>query len=81
MAYRPLSDFGPGDVIRLLPPADVDASCLHELAALRLLPGEVVTVVQAGRRGAPILVQSGAGLYAVGGRLAGTLTGEPVRRA
>ncbi len=47
-----------------------DDGLAAELAALRLLPGEEVEVVQVVPFGGPLLVQTAGGLYAVGRGLA-----------
>lgn len=47
-----------------------EAGAAHELAALRLLPGEDVEVVQALPFGGPMIIRNAGGLYAVGRDLA-----------
>jgi Fe2+ transport system protein FeoA len=51
-----------------------DAALVAELAALRLLPGEPVDVVEVIPFGGPLLVQTAGGVYALGRRLAGRIT-------
>jgi len=50
-----------------------------ELAALRLLPGEPVEVIEVMPLGGPVLVQTAGGVYALGRRLAGRIEvrGDP----
>jgi len=50
-----------------------DAALAGELAALRLLPGEPVEVVEAVPFGGPLLVRTAGGVYALGRRLAGRI--------
>lgn len=47
-----------------------DDDLRRDLAALRLLPGEAIEVVQALPLGGPVLVRTSGGLYALGRRLA-----------
>lgn len=50
-----------------------DPAVADELAALRVLPGEEVEVVQTLPFGGPLLIRTAGGLYAVGRRLADQL--------
>ena len=65
-ALRP----GTRAVIATLP---LDAAVADELAALRVLPGEEIEVVQALPFGGPLLIRSAGGLYALGRALADQL--------
>lgn len=64
-----LSTLRPGmrAIIVTLP---VDPAVADELAALRVLPGEEIEVVQTLPFGGPLLIRSAGGLYALGRRLA-----------
>jgi Fe2+ transport system protein FeoA len=74
----PLSAIRPGQIVRLGPPETVDPDVLRELWAMRLLPGETVTVLSVIGRGGPVLVQGAGGVFALGRRLAGRLRAEVV---
>ncbi|HEY6103615.1 MAG TPA: FeoA family protein [bacterium] len=65
-----LSSLEPGTraVVATLPP---DAAVADELAALRVLPGEEIEVVQSLPFGGPLLIRGAGGLYAIGRGLAG----------
>lgn len=65
-----LSSLEPGTkaVVAVLPP---DAAVADELAALRVLPGEEIEVIQRLPFGGPLLIRGAGGLYAIGRRLAG----------
>ncbi|MDQ7843844.1 MAG: FeoA family protein [Armatimonadota bacterium] len=54
---------GARGVIEALPE---DEDLRDELAALRMLPGQAVEVVQTLPMGGPLLVSAGGGLYALG---------------
>lgn len=70
-----IAELKPGDAVRIGLTATADTSLLRELLAMRLLPGETVTVVAvAGRRG-PVVVEGAGGVFALGGRLAVRLLG------
>lgn len=73
---HPLATVRPGETARLGPPEGVDPDLLRELWAMRILPGEPITVVAVIGRGGPVLVQSAGGVYALGRRLAGQLQAE-----
>lgn len=73
---QPLATVRPGETARLGPPEGVDADVLRELWAMRILPGEVVTVVAAIGRNGPVLVQGAGGVFALGRRLASQLKAE-----
>jgi Fe2+ transport system protein FeoA len=49
---------------------------MREMAAVRLLPGETVTVVAVTGAGGPVIVQGAGGIFAVGRGLAGALPAE-----
>lgn len=70
-----LSTLGPGlkAVIAALPP---DAAVADELAALRVLPGEEIEVVQSLPFGGPLLIRGAGGVYAIGRGLAGQVEVE-----
>lgn len=72
----PLSRLRPGSkaVVAGLPP---QAATADELAALRVLPGEEIEVVQVIALGGPVLIRSAGGLYAIGRGLADILLVEP----
>jgi len=76
MAAQPLSALRPGETARLGSLSALDPDLARELAALRLLPGEVLTVVAAVGSGGPVLVQGSGGVFALGRRLADSLTAE-----
>jgi Fe2+ transport system protein FeoA len=76
MMRKPLSEARAGDIVRLDVPDGVAADVLRELWAMRLLPGEVVTVVAVLGRSGPILVQGAGGVFALGRRLAARLRAE-----
>ncbi len=59
-----------GTIVRI--PLD-DPGTAAELAALRLLPGEPVEVIDVVPLGGPVLVQAAGGAYALGRRLAGRI--------
>lgn len=59
-----MSRLRPGDQARIALLSQ-DPALQDELAALRLLPGEAIEVVQVTPLGGPILVRAG-GLYALG---------------
>ena len=67
-----LSALRPGTraIIATLP---LDPAVADELAALRVLPGEEIEVVQALPFGGPLLIRSAGGLYALGRALADQL--------
>lgn len=73
---RPLSALRPGETARLGQIPAMDIGLAHELAAMRLLPGEVVTVLAAVGGGGPLLVQGAGGIYALGRSLATRLAVE-----
>ncbi|MDR7486169.1 MAG: FeoA family protein [Armatimonadota bacterium] len=73
---EPLSTLKPGTTARLGPPSGLDPEVVGELAALRILPGEVVTILEAVGRGGPLLVQGAGGVFALGRRLAARLSAE-----
>jgi Fe2+ transport system protein FeoA len=73
---KPLSEARTGDTVRLDTPDGVTADVLRELWAMRLLPGEVVTVVAVLGRSGPVLVQGAGGVFALGRRLAARLRAE-----
>jgi len=58
-----------------------DATLAGELAALRLLPGERVEVVEVIPFGGPLLVQTAGGVYALSRRLAGRIAVVPAGAA
>ncbi|MDQ7850584.1 MAG: FeoA domain-containing protein [Armatimonadota bacterium] len=67
---RPLAGLGAGScgtIVRI--PLD-DPGMAAELAALRLLPGEPVGVIEVVPLGGPVVVQTAGGVYALGRRLA-----------
>lgn len=73
---RSLATLRPGETARLGQIQAVEAGLARELAAIRLLPGEVVTVLaEVGGRG-PILVQGAGGVFALGRDLATLLVVE-----
>lgn len=51
-----------------------DPGTTAELAALRIIPGEPVEIVEVIPLGGPLLVQTSGGVYALGRRLAGRVT-------
>jgi len=70
-----LSTLSPGTraVIATLP---TDPAVADELAALRVLPGEEIEIVQTLPFGGPLLIRSAGGLYALGRGLADQLEVE-----
>ncbi len=56
-----------------------DAALAAELAALRILPGERIEVLEGIPYGGPVVIQTAGGTYALGRRLAGRITvrGQP----
>ena len=76
MAEQPLSALRLGETARLGSLSALDPDLARELAALRLLPGEILTVVTAVGRGGPVLVQGSGGIFALGRRLADSLMTE-----
>jgi len=70
-----LGALGPGGkaVIAGLPP---DPAVADELAALRVLPGEVIEVLQTLPFGGPLLIRGAGGTYAIGRSLADLLEVE-----
>jgi len=78
-ALRSLADLPVGTraVIARIPLDDPGTAA--ELAALRILPGEPVEVVEVIPLHGPLLVQTAGGVYALGRRLAGRIAvhGEP----
>jgi Fe2+ transport system protein FeoA len=75
-AARSLASAGAGHRVRLGVPVGVHRDVLHELWAMRLLPGETVAVVAALGHGGPVLVQGAGGIFALGRRLAEQLPAE-----
>ncbi|MDR7544369.1 MAG: FeoA family protein [Armatimonadota bacterium] len=73
---QPLSTIRAGRRVRLGAPEAVDPDVLRDLWAMRLLPGETVTVVAVVGRGGPVIVQGAGGVFAIGRRLAGHLPAE-----
>jgi Fe2+ transport system protein FeoA len=73
---QPLSGVRPGCRARLGVPVGVDHDVLRELWAMRLLPGEIITIVTVLGRGGPVLVQGAGGIFALGRRLAEHLPAE-----
>ncbi|MDR7420110.1 MAG: FeoA family protein [Armatimonadota bacterium] len=73
---RTLSSARAGCRVRLGVPQGVDHDVLRELWAMRLLPGETVTVVAVLGRSGPVLVQGAGGIFALGRRLAERLPAE-----
>lgn len=73
---QPLSTIGPGRRARLGAPDAVEPDVLRDLWAMRLLPGETVTVVTVVGRGGPVIVQGAGGVFAIGRRLASRLPAE-----
>jgi Fe2+ transport system protein FeoA len=71
-----LSHARAGHRVRLGVPRGVDRDVLRELWAMRLLPGEIVTVVAVLGRSGPVLVQGAGGIFALGRRLAEQLPAE-----
>jgi Fe2+ transport system protein FeoA len=61
-------------VVAALP---LDAATADELAALRVLPGEEIEVVQVIALGGPVLIRGAGGLYAIGRGLADLVGVEP----
>jgi Fe2+ transport system protein FeoA len=61
-------------VVATLPP---DTATADELAALRVLPGEEIEVVQVIALGGPVLIRGAGGLYAIGRGLADLVVVEP----
>ena len=78
-ALRSLADLPVGTraIIARIPLDDPGTAA--ELAALRILPGEPVEVVEVITLHGPLLVQTAGGVYALGRRLAGRIAvhGEP----
>ncbi|MDI6773284.1 MAG: FeoA family protein [bacterium] len=73
---RPLSTLHPGETARLGQIPAMDIGLARELAAMRLLPGEVVTVLASVGCGGPLLVQGTGGVFALGRSLAARLAVE-----
>lgn len=73
-----LSEVRPGQTARLGPHAAIEPAVMGELAAMRLLPGEAVTVLAVVGRSGPVVVQGAGGVFALGRRLAERLTAEVV---
>lgn len=78
VSMQPLSSLKPGDAARLgaFPALELDLA--RELSALRLMPGEAVTVLALVGGGGPVLIQGAGGVFALGRRLAGRLMAEPL---
>ncbi len=76
MAMQPLSTVRLGKPARLGPLSGLDPDLARELAALRLLPGEALTVVAMVGGAGPVLVQGAGGVFALGRRLADSLMAE-----
>ncbi len=76
MAAQPLSTLKPGETARLGAMSALEPDLARELAALRLLPGEVLTVVSTVGEAGPVLVQGAGGVFALGRRLADMLMAE-----
>ncbi len=76
MTARTLSEMRPGETARLGQMPAVEVGLAQELAAVRLLPGEVVTVLAEVGAGGPLLVQGAGGVFALGRRLAARLSVE-----
>ncbi len=73
---RPLSALQPGETARLGQIPAMEVGLARELAAMRLLPGEVVTVLATVGGGGPLLVQGAGGVFALGRSLAARLAVE-----
>jgi Fe2+ transport system protein FeoA len=76
MAAQYISEFRPGQAIRLGAFSGLEPGLVQELAALRMLPGEALTVVAAIGRTGPVMVQGPGGTFALGRRLADVLVAE-----
>lgn len=76
MAAQPLSTLKPGQTARLGALSALEPDLARELAVLRLLPGEALTVVAIVGRAGPVLVQGAGGTFALGRRLADGLMAE-----
>lgn len=73
-----LSEIRPGQTARLGPHPVLEPEVLGELAAMRLLPGEAVTVLEVVGRSGPVVVRCAGGEFALGRRLAARLRAEVV---
>lgn len=73
-----LSEVRPGQTARLGPHPALEPEVLGQLAAMRLLPGEAITVLEVVGRSGPVVVQGAGGVFALGRRLAARLVAEVI---
>lgn len=76
---RPLASLAAGSCGTIAHIPLDDPGMAAELAALRLLPGEPVEVIEVVPLGGPVVVQTAGGVYALGRRLAARIEvwGDP----